>query len=97
MLTYGHAYATVLPPKNRGDKPLLVAEDPRWCVGDKDPENPGRLRAAMRRFYDDARRVETAMLFLDGKVYRAERSGARMLAITRLERPKSGGREKKIP
>ena len=81
VLTYGHAYATVLPPKNRGDKPLLVAEDPRWCVGDKDPENPGRLRAAMRRFYDDARRVETAMLFLDGKVYRAERSGARMTSV----------------
>ena len=81
VLTYGYGYATVLPPKNRGDRPLLVAEDPRYCVGDKDPENPGRLRAAVRRYYDDARGVETALLFLDGRVHRAERKGTRMTSV----------------
>ena len=81
VLTYGHAYATVLPPKNPGDKPILVAEDPRFCTGDKDPENPGRLRAALRRYYDDARGIETALLFLDGRVHRAERKGTGMTSV----------------
>lgn len=67
------AYLMVVPAaENSSDRtPLITAEDPRFCIGEQDPENPNQLRAALKLGYDIVDNKVMARLFLDGKKWTA--------------------------
>ncbi|WP_433662458.1 hypothetical protein ACQPW1_10070 [Nocardia sp. CA-128927] len=67
LYTLGESYVTIVPPLDgapAGSVPLLLAEDPRYCVGEKDPLNPRHLVAAVKVFEDKINDQQKALLFL---------------------------------
>jgi hypothetical protein len=74
ILTYGEAYMIVGELDEDTGAPVVTAEDPRWIVGDPDPANPRRLRAALKVVYDDTTNEDRAYLYMKGAVYVARRS-----------------------
>ena len=61
----GDGYGLVVP----GPTPTVHAIDPRRCVGIPDQRDPSRLQVALIKSWDPIDEVETARLFLPGKVY----------------------------
>lgn len=74
VLTYGEAYMIVGDQDEETGAPVVTAEDPRFVVGDPDPANPRRLRAALKLVYDDTTNEDRAYLYMPGAVYVARRS-----------------------
>lgn len=87
-LTYTFAmsesYLMVIPAATGSlDKtPLVTAEDPRWCIGEQDPENPNQLRAGLRLGYDIVKQKVTARLFFNGRMFTAVCDGTEKWALT---------------
>lgn len=77
------AYLMVVPAaENSADRtPLVTAEDPRFCIGEQDPENPNQLRAALKLGYDIVENKVMARLFLDGRKYTASCRGSDTWAL----------------
>lgn len=77
------SYMMVVPAaENSSDRtPLITAEDPRFCIGEQDPENPNQLRAGLKLGYDIVRNRVTARLFFDGKKYSASCAGNDLWAL----------------
>ncbi len=70
LYTLGEAYAMVVPPVQgapEGSVPMLLAEDPRFCVGEPDPLNPRRLIAFIKVFADRIANCQKAVMFLPGQ------------------------------
>ena len=70
LFTMGEAYLTIVPPaEGTGTDvpPMFMAEDPRRCVGQKDPLNPNRLIAALKVYDDEIMDQQVALLFVDGQ------------------------------
>lgn len=73
MLNMGEAYVIVgLMDEDHG-VPVVTAEDPRFVVGEPDPMNPYKLRAALKFLRDDIEGEDRAYLFLPGEVWVARR------------------------
>ncbi len=67
MLALSEAYAIVGPVDEDTGAPRVTNEDPRWCIGEPDPEDDRRLLAGLKVLYDDVEREDRAYLFLPGK------------------------------
>lgn len=76
VLTYGESYVIVGRRSNLNGAPIVTAEDPRYIVGDPDPEEPEVLRAALKVVYDDTINEDRAYLYLPGGIYVARHRGA---------------------
>jgi hypothetical protein len=72
---FGEAYTLTGPVDDETDSPLVTAEDPRNIVGEPDPVNPRRLRAAFKTIYDDIEQVSKAYLYLKDHVWVATQKG----------------------
>jgi hypothetical protein len=73
MLNLGEAYVIVgLIDEDHG-VPVVTAEDPRFVVGEPDPMNPYKLRAALKYLRDDIEGEDRAYLYLPGEVWVARR------------------------
>ncbi|MBF6085211.1 phage portal protein [Nocardia cyriacigeorgica] len=71
LFVLGEAYALVVPPAEGvpDARPMILAEDPRWAVGQRDPLNPRRLLAFVKVFNDELMDQQVALLFVDGQKY----------------------------
>ncbi|MGV0042029.1 phage portal protein [Mycobacterium colombiense] len=71
------SYLMVVPATaDSTDKtPLITAQDPRYCIGEQDPENPNQLRAGVKLGYDNVENKVTAKLFLNRMMYTASCPG----------------------
>lgn len=74
ILTYGEAYMIVGEKDEDTGAPVVTSEDPRYVIGDPDPANPRKLRAALKVVYDDTTNEDRAYLYVPGAVYVARRS-----------------------
>ncbi len=74
MLSLGEAYAIVGPVDEETGAPRVTHEDPRWCVGEQDPEDNRRLIAGMKVLYDDVEREDRAYLYLPGRLTKSGRT-----------------------
>lgn len=68
MLALSETYAIVGPMDEDTGAPRVTHEDPRWCVGEQDPEDKRRLIAGLKVLYDDVEREDRAYLYLPGRV-----------------------------
>ncbi|MDP7729504.1 phage portal protein [Mycobacterium sp. TY813] len=77
------SYLMVIPAaENSVDRtPLITAEDPRFCIGEQDPENPNQLLAALKLGYDVVQGKVMARLFFDGRKYTASCAGTDTWAV----------------
>jgi SPP1 Gp6-like portal protein len=73
MLNLGEAFVIVGWMDEGRGVPVVTAEDPRWMVGEPDPVDPYRLRAALKFLRDDIEGEDRAYLFLPGEVWVAVR------------------------
>ena len=73
MLSLGEAYVIVGDLDEETGSPLVTAEDPRTMIGEPDPVNPSRLRAAIKVLHDDAEQEDRIYLYLPGEVVVARR------------------------
>lgn len=76
VLTYGEAYVIVGRLSKLNGAPIVTAEDPRYIVGDPDPDEPEVLRAALKVVYDDTVNEDRAYLYLPGGIFVARHRGA---------------------
>ncbi len=67
MLGLSEAYAIVGGMDPDVGAPLVTVEDPRWTIGEPDPNDPRRLVAGLKVLYDDVEREDRAYLFLPGR------------------------------
>lgn len=74
---FGESYALIGDIDAETGAPVVTAEDPRRIVGEADPLNPRRTRAALKMVYDDVESVSKACLYISGKVWVATLPGAR--------------------
>jgi hypothetical protein len=73
MLNLGEAFVIVGWMDEKRGVPVVTAEDPRWMVGEPDPVDPYRLRAALKFLRDDIEGEDRAYLYLPGEVWVARR------------------------
>ena len=73
MLNLGEAFLIVGFMDEERGVPVVTAEDPRWMVGEPDPVDPYRLRAALKFLRDDIEGEDRAYLYLPGEVWVAKR------------------------
>jgi hypothetical protein len=73
MLNLGEAFVIVGWMDEKRGVPIVTAEDPRWMVGEPDPVDPYRLRAALKFLRDDIEGEDRAYLYLPGEVWVAKR------------------------
>jgi hypothetical protein len=73
MLNLGEAFVIVGWMDDERGVPIVTAEDPRWMVGEPDPVDPYRLRAALKFLRDDIEGEDRAYLYLPGEVWVAKR------------------------
>ncbi|MBF9135308.1 phage portal protein [Plantactinospora sp. S1510] len=73
MLALSESYVIVGDVDEETGAPLITAEDPRTMVGEPDPTQPTRLRAALKVLHDDVAEEDRAYLFLPGQVFVAYR------------------------
>lgn len=73
MLNLGEAFVIVGWMDEERGVPVVTAEDPRWMVGEPDPADPYRLRAALKFLRDDIEGEDRAYLYLPGEVWVAKR------------------------
>jgi hypothetical protein len=73
MLNLGEAYVIIGFLDEKTGVPIVTAEDPRFVVGEPDPMNPYRLRAALKYLRDDIEGEDRAYLYLPGEVWVARR------------------------
>jgi hypothetical protein len=73
MLNLGEAFVIVGWMDDERGVPVVTAEDPRWMVGEPDPADPYRLRAALKFLRDDIEGEDRAYLYLPGEVWVAKR------------------------
>ncbi len=73
MLSLGEAFVIVGAMDEDTAAPTITCEDPRFMVGDTDPANPRKLRAALKVLHDDAAKEDRAYLYLPGEVFVARR------------------------
>lgn len=73
MLNLGEAFVIVGWMDDKRGVPIVTAEDPRWMVGEPDPVDPYRLRAALKFLRDDIEGEDRAYLYLPGEVWVAKR------------------------
>lgn len=71
LFTCGEAYVTCIPPLDgvQDAVPMMIAEDPRRCIGQVDPVNPNQLIAAVKVYDDELRDSQVALLFVDNMQY----------------------------
>ncbi|WP_431881837.1 phage portal protein [Micromonospora chalcea] len=74
MLSLHESYVIVGELDEETGAPLITAEDPRTMVGEADPANPARLRAALKVLHDDAEEQDRIYLYLPGEVVVASRT-----------------------
>ncbi len=68
MLSLGEAYAIAGPMDEESGAPRVTVEDPRWTVGEPDPDDPRRLVAGLKVLYDDLEQEDRAYLYLPGRL-----------------------------
>jgi hypothetical protein len=68
MLSLSESYAIVGPMDAETGAPRVTKEDPRWCIGEPDPDDPRRLNAGLKVIYDDVEREDRAYLYLPGRM-----------------------------
>ncbi|QBP33236.1 portal protein [Gordonia phage BrutonGaster] len=86
LFCFGEAYARVLKPEEvlgddpespahgpEGTPPMFVVEDPRNCVGLDDPQRPGKLRAWVKVWDDEALDQQVAVMYWNSVQYIARR------------------------
>ncbi|WP_406081230.1 hypothetical protein [Micromonospora sp. NBC_00858] len=73
MLWLHESYVIVGELDDETGAPLITAEDPRTMVGEADPGNPSRLRAAIKVLHDDADEQDRIYPYLPGEVVVASR------------------------
>jgi hypothetical protein len=73
MLNLGEAFVIVGFMDDKRGVPVVTAEDPRFMVGEPDPVDPYRLRAALKFLRDDIEGEDRAYLYLPGEVWVAKR------------------------
>lgn len=73
-LALSEAYVIAGPVDPRTGAPRITAEDPRDMVGERDPEDPRELLAALKVLRDTAAGEDRAYLFLPGTETRSGRS-----------------------
>jgi hypothetical protein len=73
MLNLGEAFLIVGWMDEGRGVPVVTAEDPRFMVGEPDPMDPYRLRAALKFLRDDIEGEDRAYLYLPGEVWVAKR------------------------
>lgn len=73
MLSLHESYVVVGELDEETGAPLITAEDPRTMVGEADPGNSSRLRAALKVLHDDAEEEDRIYLYLPGEVVVASR------------------------
>lgn len=73
MLNLGEAFLIIGFMDEERGVPVVTAEDPRWMVGEPDPVDPYRLRAALKFLRDDIEGEDRAYLYLPGEVWVAKR------------------------
>ncbi|MEV0759534.1 phage portal protein [Nocardia sp. NPDC050435] len=68
LFVLGEAYVSIVPPApdSADEFPLMLAEDPRNAVGQRDPLNPRKLTAFVKFFTDDLADQQVAVLFVPG-------------------------------
>lgn len=86
MLNLGEAFLIVGFMDDDRGVPVVTAEDPRWMVGEPDPVDPYRLRAALKFLRDDIEGEDRAYLYLPGEVWVAKRD-AKMEMYSPVGRP----------
>ncbi|QDF15375.1 portal protein [Gordonia phage Mollymur] len=78
LYTFGEAYAQVVPPAEGLDvsttPPMMVAEDPRYCVGIPNPLLPGRLKSWVKVWNDEILDQQVAIFCYAGKRMIARRT-----------------------
>ncbi|AOE43703.1 portal protein [Gordonia phage Bantam] len=78
LFAFGEAYAQVVPPAEGLDAsvtpPMMVAEDPRFCVGIPNPLLPGRLKSWVKVWNDDVMDQQVATFCFAGKRWTARRT-----------------------
>ncbi|WP_329405413.1 phage portal protein [Nocardia vinacea] len=70
LYTMGESYVTIVAPlagAPEGSVPMLLAEDPRYCVGEPDPLNPRYLRAFLKIFVDKLADQQKVILLTPGQ------------------------------
>lgn len=67
MLALGQAYAIVGAMDEETGAPRVTVEDPRWTIGEPDPDEPRRLVAGLKVVYDDLLQEDRAYLYLPGQ------------------------------
>jgi hypothetical protein len=68
MLSLSEAYCIVGPMDRETGAPRVTSEDPRWTVGEPDPDDPRRLLAGLKVVYDDTVNEDRGYLYLPGRV-----------------------------
>lgn len=76
MLTLSEAYVIVGGMDEETGAPFITGEDPRYIVGEPDPQKPTRLRAALKLLHDDAEGEDRAYVYLPGQVWVARRKAS---------------------
>ncbi|CAM4323828.1 phage portal protein [Nocardia ninae] len=71
LFVCGEAYALVASPLEGvpDAMPMIMAEDPRFAVGQRDPANPRYLRAFVKYYLDEIADQQVALLFVDNAKY----------------------------
>lgn len=71
LFTMGEAYVTIVPPLDgvQDAVPMMIAEDPRRCVGQVNPVNPNQLMAAIKVYDDELRDSQVALMFVDNQKF----------------------------
>ncbi|MGW4240919.1 hypothetical protein [Nocardia sp. NPDC004722] len=70
LYTLGESYVTIVPPlagAPTGSVPMLLAENPRFCVGEPNPLIPRQLIAFVKVYRDRIANCQKALLFLPGQ------------------------------
>lgn len=70
---FGRAYLATAAPLTDGGPAVITVEDPREMVAEPDPFQHGKVRAALKLFYDAQARLDVAILWLPGKMWVATR------------------------
>lgn len=77
LYCYGESYGHVLAPVEGLDPseapPLIIAEDPRFCVGIEHPLRPNRLRSWVKVWYDAFLDQQVAVFYFEGVMRHARR------------------------
>lgn len=90
FLVAGRSYGIV--HEHEGEQ-YFTAEDPRQVITEPHPFIPGKVLAAMKRYYDDVEGETVVRLWLEGRTYRAVVAGEKFAAQQAEWDSEDGGAE----